>query len=189
MTRCAASPSSPPRCVAGCPSTPTAPPALDLPPATRARVPVDLERWWTAFDDPVLTRWSTRRSRTTSTSPPRSRASSSRARKCCSRSRTSIPSVNLQAATAAAASARVGSPPLPSGVDPLSNNYRVGVQASYELDVWGKYRTATQAARQTLLATRVLPRDRAHGRGGRRRAAPTSACSPPTPSSPCCATR
>jgi multidrug efflux system outer membrane protein len=39
--------------LAACQTTPTAPPTLDLPPATATAAP-DLERWWTSFDDPTL---------------------------------------------------------------------------------------------------------------------------------------
>jgi len=38
--------------LAACQTTPTAPPVLDLPPPTLAQL--DLERWWTSFDDPTL---------------------------------------------------------------------------------------------------------------------------------------
>jgi multidrug efflux system outer membrane protein len=47
----------------------------------------------------------------------------------------------------------VGSTPLPNGVPAVGTDYRVGIQASYELDLWGKYRTATAAARKDLLAS------------------------------------
>ena len=39
--------------LAACTTTPTAPPALDLPAATASDPP--LERWWTAFNDTALT--------------------------------------------------------------------------------------------------------------------------------------
>src|SRR4029079_1981592 len=43
--------------------------------------------------------------------------------------------------------------PLPSGFSPIGNDYRVGLNASYEIDLWGKYRTATKAAQNDLLAS------------------------------------
>src|SRR5207247_10709469 len=46
----------------------------------------------------------------------------------------------------------VGSVPL-FGFPPVNNGYRVGVSASYEVDLWGKFRTATRAAQDDLLAT------------------------------------
>jgi multidrug efflux system outer membrane protein len=42
---------------------------------------------------------------------------------------------------------------LPPGVDPVNNNMRATLDASYEIDLWGKYRRATEAARADLLAT------------------------------------
>ena len=41
--------------LAGCTTTPTTPPTLDLPAGTPAANEVALDRWWTVFDDPVLT--------------------------------------------------------------------------------------------------------------------------------------
>ena len=40
--------------LAGCQTTPTEPPKLDLPPATVQAL--DLDRWWTGFNDPDLER-------------------------------------------------------------------------------------------------------------------------------------
>jgi multidrug efflux system outer membrane protein len=42
---------------------------------------------------------------------------------------------------------------VPPGVDPKYNDYRVTLNASYEIDFWGKYRRATEAARAELLAS------------------------------------
>lgn len=39
------------------------------------------------------------------------------------------------------------------GVDPISHNVRATLDASYEIDFWGKYRRATEAAKAELLAT------------------------------------
>jgi outer membrane protein TolC len=39
--------------IAGCTTTPTEPPAVDLPPPTTGDL--HLERWWTEFNDPALT--------------------------------------------------------------------------------------------------------------------------------------
>src|SRR6266581_3728498 len=46
-----------------------------------------------------------------------------------------------------------GPTPLPQGVDPQFNDTRVAVGVSYEIDLWGRLRNATQAARADLLAT------------------------------------
>jgi len=43
---------------------------------------------------------------------------------------------------------------VPPGVDPKYNDYRATLNASYEIDFWGKYRRATEAARAELLASK-----------------------------------
>jgi multidrug efflux system outer membrane protein len=42
---------------------------------------------------------------------------------------------------------------IPPGVDPINNTMRATLDASYEVDFWGKYRRASEAARAELLAT------------------------------------
>jgi multidrug efflux system outer membrane protein len=42
---------------------------------------------------------------------------------------------------------------LPPGLDRVNNNYRAALGVSYELDLWGRLRDATAAARAELLAT------------------------------------
>src|SRR5437868_15372364 len=44
-------------------------------------------------------------------------------------------------------------PTLPPGISPILNDYKIGLQASYEVDLWGKFRTATRAAQNDLLAS------------------------------------
>ncbi len=46
-----------------------------------------------------------------------------------------------------------GPTPLPSGFNPENNDTRVTVNVSYEFDLWGRLRNATEAARADLLAT------------------------------------
>ena len=43
--------------------------------------------------------------------------------------------------------------PLPSGVERVNDNYRAALDMSYELDLWGRLRDASAAARAELLAT------------------------------------
>jgi multidrug efflux system outer membrane protein len=43
--------------------------------------------------------------------------------------------------------------PLPPGVERVNNNYRATLDMSYELDLWGRLRDASAAARAELLAT------------------------------------
>ena len=42
---------------------------------------------------------------------------------------------------------------VPPGVDPKYNDYQAALNASYEIDFWGKYRRATEAARAELLGS------------------------------------
>ncbi len=42
---------------------------------------------------------------------------------------------------------------VPPGVDPKYSDYQVALEASYEIDFWGKYRRATEAARAELLGS------------------------------------
>src|SRR2546425_267883 len=46
-----------------------------------------------------------------------------------------------------------GATPLPPGFGPEHNDTRVSADVSYEIDLWGRLRNATQAARAELLAT------------------------------------
>jgi multidrug efflux system outer membrane protein len=46
-----------------------------------------------------------------------------------------------------------GPTPVPSGVNPTFNYYQAFLSGSWELDFWGKYRRATEAARAELFST------------------------------------
>ncbi len=46
---------------------------------------------------------------------------------------------------------RVGSTPLSSSVDPVSNNFLADINLSWEIDLWGKMRRLAEAARAELL--------------------------------------
>ena len=72
------------------------------------------------------TRSSRKRSPTTSTCASRWRASRPRARKCCSRNPILCPSVDLSATRRSRISANT-SPPLPSGVELTSNDFRLAI--------------------------------------------------------------
>lgn len=137
--------------VAACTSTPTAPPKLDLPAATAPDL--QLDRWWTAFGDPRLDRLVDEAlANNLDLAAALARIEYGRAAVLLAQSNL-YPSGNLAAGAARSRSTEVGSNPLPPGYSPLSTDLGVGLQVSYELDVWGKYRTATSAARQDLLAT------------------------------------
>jgi len=46
-----------------------------------------------------------------------------------------------------------GSTPLPAGTPLTNNHYKLNLQAAWEVDLWGRYREASAAARADLLAT------------------------------------
>lgn len=137
--------------VAGCTTTPTAPPALDLPAGT-ANDPA-LERWWTAFNDPTLTTLvdealaSNLDLRAAITRIDFARAQVKLAQKDL------YPSVDLGVDASRTRSSEVGSFPL-FGAPATNNDFRVELSAAYEVDLWGKFRTATRAAQDDLLASR-----------------------------------
>ncbi|HEV8551815.1 MAG TPA: efflux transporter outer membrane subunit [Casimicrobiaceae bacterium] len=137
--------------VAGCTTTPTAPPALDLPAGTGADPA--LERWWTSFNDPTLTALvdealaNNLDLRAAITRIDLARAQVKLAQKDL------YPSVDLGVGASRTKSSEVGSFPL-FGAPATNNDFRVELNASYEVDLWGKFRTATRAAQDDLLASR-----------------------------------
>ncbi len=62
------------------------------------------------------------------------------------------PSLGATAGASRSQSSREGSFPLPQGTPRTQNTYRLGVEASYELDLWGRYAAASRAAQAELLS-------------------------------------
>jgi multidrug efflux system outer membrane protein len=137
--------------VAACTTTPTAPPALDLPPAT-VHDP-SLERWWTAFGDPTLTALVDEAlAHNLDLAAAMARVDAARAQyKIVEFSQ--YPDLNLGASASRNRQSLVGSNPLPPGSMVISNDFLLGLNASYEVNLWGKYSTATKAAQNDLLAS------------------------------------
>ena len=140
--------------LAACTTTPTAPPVLDVPAGQAAADNLPLERWWTTFGDATLTAYVDEAlAHNLDLAAAMARIETARAAvKLASASL--YPSVNLGVGAARARGTELGSNPLPQGFGATTNDFRIGLDASYEVDLWGKYRTATQAAREELLATR-----------------------------------
>src|SRR6266704_6612258 len=63
------------------------------------------------------------------------------------------PQINASASRSRTRISQRGPTPLPPGFNPESNDARAAVGVSYEIDLWGRLRNATQAARAELLAT------------------------------------
>ncbi|MEO9135281.1 MAG: efflux transporter outer membrane subunit [Casimicrobiaceae bacterium] len=137
--------------IAGCSTTPTAPPAVELPASTVGDL--ELEHWWTNFDEPAL-----------SALVDEALASNLDLQAAVARIETAraqvklasadlYPSLNFGLNAGRSRATQVGSNPLPPGFAATGNDFRLGLSASYEVDLWGKYRTATRAAQNDLLAT------------------------------------
>jgi outer membrane protein, multidrug efflux system len=137
--------------VAGCATTPTAPPALELPAPTVGTL--ELLHWWTNFDEPALnTLVDEALANNLDLQAAMARVDTARAQVKLA-SADLYPSLNLGVSAERSRSTQVGTNPLPPGFAATGNDFRLGLNASYEVDLWGKYRTATRAAQNDLLAT------------------------------------
>jgi len=137
--------------VAGCTTTPTAPPAVELPAATVDHL--DLSHWWTEFDDSALTALVDEAlANNLDLQVAIARIDVARAQVKLA-SADLYPSLSLGLNASRSKVSQVGGIPIPPGVHATTNNYQAALNASYEVDLWGKYRTATRAAQNDLLAT------------------------------------
>ena len=137
--------------IAGCTTTPTEPPAVDLPPPTTGDL--HLERWWTEFNDPALTAL-VDEALANSLDLRAAMARVDQARAAVTATQGDLyPRVDIGVNAARSRVSQVGATPFPSGFSPIGSDYRVGLNASYEVDLWGKYRAATLAAQNDLLAS------------------------------------
>lgn len=137
--------------IAGCTTTPTAPPAVDLPATTIGDV--HLERWWTNFNEPPLTSLIDEAlSNNLDLQVAMARIDAARAQVTLAQG-SLYPSLGVGVDAGRARVSRVGATPIPSGFPATGNDYKIGFNASYELDLWGKYRAATRAAQNDVLAS------------------------------------
>jgi outer membrane protein, multidrug efflux system len=137
--------------VAACTTTPTSPPVLDLPPATA--VDPSLEQWWTAFDDPVLNALVDEAlAQNLDLAAAIARVDQARALYKAAEF-TQLPQLDVGAGASRSRQSLVTSTLFPPGTPAIGNNFYGTLNASYELDLWGKYRNATSAAQNNLLAT------------------------------------
>ena len=137
--------------VAGCTTTPTAPPAVELPAPTAGDL--HLERWWTDFNDPALTSLIDEALKNNlDLAAAMARIETARAQVKLA-SADLYPSLNLGVDAGRSRQTKVGTNPLPPGFTAEGNDFRLALNASYELDLWGKYRAATRAAQNDVLAS------------------------------------
>jgi len=138
----------------GCASTPVGPPQLDLPavsPQTSNSLATD--HWWTAFNDPALDKLVDEAlAHNLDLAAAITRVDYARSQVLFAQSDL-YPSLDLVGNASRDRSTQSATNPLPPGYSPISQDFRLGVQASYELDLWGKFRTAAHAAREDLLAS------------------------------------
>jgi len=136
--------------IAGCATTDTTPPKLDLPVA-EAKAPPQLDSWWSLFGDAELTALIEEAlANNLDLRAAVARIDLARANLLLARSFL-YPSVDLnvnprRSKNSAATSFRQG-PPY------ISTTHTVGLSAAYEIDLWGKLRAGRDAAESTLLAS------------------------------------
>ena len=131
--------------------TSTAPPAVDLPAPTVGDLP--LERWWTSFDEPALTALVDEAlANNLDLQAAIARVDQARAQVKLAEADL-LPILSWGGDAQRNRATRVGTNPLPSGFSPLTTDYRLALSASYEVDLWGKFRTSTRAAQNDLLAS------------------------------------
>ena len=115
-----------------------------------------LEHWWTAFNDPVLTALINEAfANNLDLRVTLARIEAARSQVLLAQSYLA-PSIDLAANAGRSRISANTSPPLPSGVGQTSNNFSVALQVSYELDVWGKYRSGLLASTNDLIASRYF---------------------------------
>src|SRR6266581_420547 len=132
-------------------------PAVDLPQAWRD-APAEGVRaqeapWWKVYGDPVLDRLIEEAlANNASVMLALARVDEARAALGAT-SAEQLPYVTASANRNRTRLSQRGATPLPPGFDPEHNDTRVSADVSYEIDLWGRLRNATQAARAELLAT------------------------------------
>ncbi len=141
--------------LAGCAVTQPVPPTLDLPPGTATAAQNELlEHWWTAFNDPVLDALIDEAfAGNLDLQVSLARIQAARAQVLLAQSNLT-PSVDVVGSASRSRISAATSPPLPAATGQSSNDFSLGLQLSYELDVWGKYRSGLLAATNDLDASR-----------------------------------
>jgi len=132
-------------------------PAVDLPAGWRDAPADGVQardaRWWKVYGDPVLDRLVDEAlAHNANVMLAIARVDEARAALSAT-SADQRPQVSASANRSRTRVSRRGPTPLPQGVDPQFNDTRVAVGVSYEIDLWGRLRNATQAARAELLAS------------------------------------
>lgn len=129
-------------------------PELDLPQSWRAAdvdsQPLDADQWWKRFEDPQLDRLvDAALTGNRDVKIAAARILEARANVVIARSAL-YPQVS---ARTTAARSRLPSDLTPPGVSPVGDDYRLQGDLSFEIDLWGRLRRGSEAARADLLST------------------------------------
>ncbi len=132
-------------------------PAADLPAGWRDApadgVQAGDARWWKVYADPVLDRLVDEAlAHNANVMLAVARVDEARAALSATAA-DQRPQINASASRSRTRISQRGPTPLSPGFNPESNDTRAAVGVSYEIDLWGRLRNATQAARADLLAT------------------------------------
>src|SRR5213594_2981845 len=132
-------------------------PAVDLPAGWRDAPADGVQardaRWWKVYGDPVLDRLVDEAlAHNANVMLAIARVDEARAALSAT-SADQRPQVSASANRSRTRISQRGPTPLPPGVNPEFSDTRAAVGVSYEIDLWGRLRNATQAARADLLAT------------------------------------
>jgi len=137
--------------LAACASTDTRLPAVDLPPPTATHV-AGIERWWTQFNDPQLTTL-IEEALAANLDLRLAVARIDEARANLRLARSSLyPSLDADFGASRARRSQSTDFAFP-GLQ-ITNSFSGGLQASYEVDLWGRLASGRSAAQAQLLATR-----------------------------------
>src|SRR5690349_5069410 len=110
------------------------------------------QQWWDLFNDPVLDKLEEEAlAHNHDLAAAAQRIEQARAQLSVTRA-DQLPSVGAEYTRTRSRSSQVGALPIPSDFVSTNDNRLVG-RLSWELDFWGKYRRATEAARADLLAS------------------------------------
>lgn len=111
------------------------------------------ERWWMLFGDSVLDSLVTEAlTNNSDVAIAAARVVEAQAQVGLARA-DQMPWLNLRFGADRTRSSERGTFPMPPGTPLIQNTFRATLETSYEIDLWGKYRATTAAARAELLAT------------------------------------
>ena len=111
------------------------------------------EQWWSLYNDPVLDQLEQEaREHNASVQAAIANVLIARAQLGITGA-DQLPTVTANGRESRTKMSRVGAFPLPASFPATQNLSHVSLDASYELDLWGKYRRATEAARASLFAS------------------------------------